>query len=113
MIADTTATSKPWPQINEPTLRTVTDGVNVLYGYALLPLIILITLERVRRRVTTRAGEVTLLAHLACVVPTAIVFLGDPRFRAPYDVFGLMLLSAAITSGNLLFKRSRRAGAGA
>jgi 4-amino-4-deoxy-L-arabinose transferase-like glycosyltransferase len=98
MIADTTATSKPWPQLDEPTLRAVADGANVLYGYALLPLIILIALERIRRRVRTRAGEVALLAHLACIVPVAIVFLGDPRFRAPYDVFGLTLLAAAVTT---------------
>jgi 4-amino-4-deoxy-L-arabinose transferase-like glycosyltransferase len=107
MIADMTATSKVWPQRTEPTLRTVADGTNVLYGYVLLPLIVLIALVRVRRRVPTRAGEVALLAHLACIVPIAIVFLGDPRFRTPYDVFGLMLLSVAVTSGNPFRERSR------
>jgi 4-amino-4-deoxy-L-arabinose transferase-like glycosyltransferase len=110
MIADMTATSKLWPQVNEPTLRTVADGTNELYGYALLPLIILIALGRIRRRGPTRAGEVALLAHLACIVPIAIVFFGDPRFRVPYDVFGLTLLAAALTSRDLLSRAQRTSG---
>jgi 4-amino-4-deoxy-L-arabinose transferase-like glycosyltransferase len=106
MIADMTATSTPWPQVNEPTLRDVTRWTNDVYGYALLPLVVLIVLVRIRRRVPTRPGEVKLLAQLACIVPISIVFLGDPRFRAPYDVFGLMLLAAALASP--LFRRAQR-----
>ena len=98
MIGDMTATSKPWPQVNEPTLSGVVDGANKVYGYGLLPLIVVVSLVRIARRVPTAAGETALLAHLACVIPVAVVFLGDPRFRTPYDVFGLALAAAAITA---------------
>ena len=99
MVADMTATSKPWPQVNERTLRTVTDWTNTIYGYGLLPLIVILALVRIARRVPTRPGELALLSQLLCFVPVAIAYYGDPRFRATYDVFGLMLLAAALTSG--------------
>jgi hypothetical protein len=35
--------------------------------------------------------------HLATVLLTAVVFFGDPRFRMPYDFFGLALLAAVIS----------------
>ena len=37
-----------------------------------------------------------MLGHLACVLATALLFFGDPRFRTPYDVFALALLAALI-----------------
>src|SRR5207249_957182 len=101
MIADMTATSIPWPQVNEPTLRDVTKWTNEVYGYGLLPLIVVLALVRIARRVPTRPGEIALLVQLLCIVPVSIVFLGDPRFRLPYDVFGLMLLASAVASPRL------------
>ncbi len=96
MIADMTATSVPWPLVDEPTLSRVADWTNTVYGYGLLPLVIVLALVRIARRVPTAAGEKALLAHLLCIVPVALVFFGDPRFRSTYDVFGLALLAAAL-----------------
>ena len=98
MIADMTATSKPWPQVNEATLSSVVAATNTFYGYGLLPLVVVVALVRIVRRVPTWRGEAVLLAHLLCVVPIVIVFFGDPRFRAPYDLFGLALAAAALAS---------------
>jgi 4-amino-4-deoxy-L-arabinose transferase-like glycosyltransferase len=98
MIADMTATSKPWPQVDEATLSSVIDGANTFYGYGLLPLVVVVAVVRITRRAPTRRGETALLAHLACVVPVAIAFYGDPRLRSPYDVFGLALAAAALTT---------------
>jgi len=97
VLADMTATSNPWPQEDEPTLSSVSDWTNRVYGYGLLPLVIILALVRIIRRVPTAAGETALLAHLLCIVPVALVFFGDPRFRSTYDVFGFALLAAAIT----------------
>ncbi|MGB2874979.1 MAG: glycosyltransferase family 39 protein [Gaiellaceae bacterium] len=110
MIADMTATSKPWPQANEPTLRNVVDGANLLYGYGLLPLIVLVAVVRIARRLPTARGETALLAHLLCIVPIAILYLGDPRLRAPYDVFGLML--GAVAAAALLGRKGPEPGTG-
>ena len=97
MIADMTATSIPWPQVGQPTLSTVIDWTNKVYGYGLLPLAIVLALVRIARRASTAAGEKALLAHLLCILPVALVYFGDPRFRSTYDVFGLALLAAAFT----------------
>ncbi len=105
MILDMTATSIPWPQVGQPTLSTVIDWTNTVYGYGLLPFVILLAVVRILRRVPTAAGEKTLLAHLLCFVPVALVYFGDPRFRSTYDVFGLALLAAALTELPKLFRR--------
>jgi 4-amino-4-deoxy-L-arabinose transferase-like glycosyltransferase len=105
VLADMTATSNPWPQEDQPTLSSVTNWTNRIYGYGLLPLIIILALVRIIRRVPTAAGETALLAHLLCIVPVALVFFGDPRFRSTYDVFGFALLAAAITGLPALLKR--------
>jgi len=96
MILDMTATSIPWPQVGQPVLSTVTDWTNIVYGYGLLPLVIVLALVRIARHVPTAAGEKALLANLLCFVPVALVYFGDPRFRSTYDVFGLALLAAAL-----------------
>jgi 4-amino-4-deoxy-L-arabinose transferase-like glycosyltransferase len=104
MIADMTATSIPWPQVSQPVLSSVADWTNILYGYGLLPLVIILALVRIFRRVPTAAGEKALLAHLLCIVPVALVYFGDPRFRSTYDVFGFALLAAAIADLPALLK---------
>jgi 4-amino-4-deoxy-L-arabinose transferase-like glycosyltransferase len=96
VLLDMTATSIPWPQVGQSTLSTVADWTNTFYGYGLLPLIIIVAAVRIRRRVPTASGETALLAHLLCLVPVALVYFGDPRFRSTYDVFGLALLAAAL-----------------
>jgi 4-amino-4-deoxy-L-arabinose transferase-like glycosyltransferase len=106
MILDMTATSIPWPQVTQPTLSSVTNWTNLVYGYGLLPLAILLALVRIVRRAPTAPGEKALLAHLLCIVPVALVYFGDPRFRSPYDVFGLALLAASLTALPRLMRRS-------
>ncbi len=98
VLADMTATSVPWPQVGQPTLSKVTDWTNTLYGYGLLPLAIVLALIRILRRAPAAPGETALLAHLLCIVPIALVYFGDPRFRSTYDVFGFALLAAALTA---------------
>ncbi len=39
-----------------------------------------------------------LLWHLLMFVPLAVLIFGDPRFRAPYDLFGLSLAAVVIAS---------------
>jgi hypothetical protein len=65
----------------------------------LLPLILLGTalVVRDRRRAGLPSGELVLFLHLATVLVTAFVFFGDPRFRMPYDFFGLALLAAVLS----------------
>jgi hypothetical protein len=111
VLLDMTATSIPWPQVGQPTLRQVTDWTNTVYGYGLLPFVILLAFVRIARRVPTAAGEKALLAHLLCIVPVALVYFGDPRFRSTYDVFGLALLAAALAALPGHFRRHRRATA--
>ena len=94
-LADMTATSVPWPQVTEKRHGQVTEIVNALYS-ATLPLVVVgaVLLIGRRRRAGQPSGELVLLAHLAALLPVAILVFGDPRFRTPYDVFGLALLAA-------------------
>jgi 4-amino-4-deoxy-L-arabinose transferase-like glycosyltransferase len=97
-VFDLTATTVIWPQTKEPKLRDVVNVGNIAY-VVLLPAIVLwaIVIGRGRRRRGERQGELILLLHLATVLLTAVVFFGDPRFRMPYDFFGLALLAAVIS----------------
>lgn len=96
-VVDMTLTSKPWPQVVEGSHGQFIHATNVVYS-ALLPFIVIGTIGLIRRRRARGepAPEALLLAHLACVLATAVIFFGDPRFRAPYDVFGLTLLAAVV-----------------
>jgi 4-amino-4-deoxy-L-arabinose transferase-like glycosyltransferase len=96
-VFDMTLTSKPWPQVEEADHGDRITIVNTLFSAA-LPFIVVgaIGLIRERRRRRQAAGEAVMLAHLACVLATALLFFGDPRFRTPYDVFALALLAALI-----------------
>lgn len=99
-VLDLTATSVPWPMAADPDLEETARVTNIVY-VGLLPAIVIAAagLARWRRFHGERSGEVTLLLHLACILPTAIAFFGEPRFRIlPYDVFGLALMAAAIAS---------------
>jgi hypothetical protein len=97
-VMNMTATTIPWPQVDgESGQRTVVQASNLAYSL-LLPWILIesIFLIRWRRAAGQPAGELIMLLQLACVVLVAIVYFGDPRLRAPYDVFGLSLLAALI-----------------
>jgi len=107
-LVDMTATTVPWPQSNEPELKEFVNLTNVLYSIA-LPVILFqsFLLIRRRRREGGGSGELLMLLHLACGFATALIFLGDPRYRIPYDVFGLALL-AALLADAFLDRRERR-----
>jgi 4-amino-4-deoxy-L-arabinose transferase-like glycosyltransferase len=96
-LVDLTYTSVLWPQSLEPRLHAVVNVANLAYCAA-LPLILggALTLIRRRRRAGEVSGEALVLAHLAVALVPAVVFFGDPRFRMPYDVFGLTLLAAVV-----------------
>ena len=57
-----------------------------------------IFLARQKGRRRYREGEWILILSLLAVLPTAVVFYGDPRFRVPYDVFGLALAGSLISA---------------
>lgn len=97
-VLDLTATTVPWPQVDdEKWRRGVVQASNLAYSF-LLPLIVIGSLFLIRRRHAAgrSSGEAVMLAHLACVVLVAILFYGEPRLRSSYDVFGLSLLAALV-----------------
>ena len=89
-IFDMTLTSTPWPEAEEQDLGPRIGFVNTMFSVA-LPFIIAggIWVARERRRRGEPAGELVMLGHFACVLVTALLFFGDPRFRETYDVFAL------------------------
>lgn len=98
MVLDMLATTVPWPPSNDAGLRDVVRVTNT--GYALgLPVIVAFTIARIRDR--GRRGwlsaEMLLLLQLVPALVTAVVFFGDPRYRVPYDIFGLSLLAILLT----------------
>ena len=99
-VLNMTATTIPWPQVNdEDGQRGVVRVSNLAYSL-LLPLVVVYSVFIIlRRRASGRAsGETVMLLQLACVLVVAIFFFGDPRVRSTYDVFGLALLAACITN---------------
>ena len=97
-VLNMTATTIPWPQVNdEEGERGVVRVSNLAYSL-LLPLVVIYSVFTIlRRRASGRAsGEMVMLLQLACVLVVAIFFFGDPRVRSTYDVFGLTLFAACI-----------------
>jgi 4-amino-4-deoxy-L-arabinose transferase-like glycosyltransferase len=96
-VVDMGATTVIWPQSTEEGLHHVVKIANILYALA-LPVIVVgsILLIRRRRRAGEGQGELYMLLHLACLLPTALLFVGDPRYRMTYDIFGFALLAALI-----------------
>jgi 4-amino-4-deoxy-L-arabinose transferase-like glycosyltransferase len=96
-VLNMSATTVPWPQVNEDGQRGVVRVSNLAYSL-LLPLVVIDSVfVLVRRRASCRpSGEAVMLLQLACVLVVAIIFFGDPRVRSSYDVFGLALLAARI-----------------
>jgi hypothetical protein len=97
-VLNMTATTIPWPQVNdEEGQRGVARVSNLAYSLLLPPVVVYSVFIIVRRRAHGRAsGETVMLLQLACVLVVAILFFGDPRVRSTYDVFGLALLTASI-----------------
>ena len=107
-IPDMLWTSILWPQVNDSNLRGIVNVTNVVYA-VLLPLILVgtVLVVRDRRRSGEPSGELILILHLATVLATAFVFFGDPRFRMPYDFFGLALLAAVLADTFTVAVRGR------
>ena len=96
-VVNMSATTVPWPQVNEAGQRGVVRLSNLAYSL-LLPLIIIDSIfVLLRRPASSRtSGEAVMLLQLACALVVAIFFYGDPRVRSSYDVFGLALLAARV-----------------
>jgi 4-amino-4-deoxy-L-arabinose transferase-like glycosyltransferase len=100
----------PWPPSNDPIVRDIVRVANIGY-VAALPFIVFGAIRLVRRRwpAGQGRGELGLLLQLSMVLVTAILFFGDPRYRAPYDVFGLALAASLIADRYLEPALRRRA----
>ena len=97
-LVEMTSTTVIWPQSNEPRLKEVVNYTNVAYTVLFSALLVgaFVLIRNNRRRGEGWGGEAILFAHLLCAFVMALIFFGDPRFRMPYDVFGLALLAAFI-----------------
>jgi len=105
-LLDAGATSTPFPLGDPPAVKTIARATNLVYSLGLVVIVVatIVLLRRRRDRPTEKSnqlgyGERQLLLHLACLLPVVLVFLSEPRYRIPYDVFGLMLLAALVTAG--------------
>ena len=96
-IYDMGLSTIPWPPSNEDGLKQVASLTNVAY-VLLLPFIVVGSIRKVRRLwpVGGGRGELMLLGQLSLALATAIVYFGDPRFRTPFDVFGLALAASLL-----------------
>lgn len=114
-IADMGATSVPWPPSNEQPMRWFVKPANIIYSWSISAVVVFafayaFDRRRAERRAAGYAGQargtsgtyafggtMLVIAHLLCLLPFAIVFDGDPRYRMPYDVFGLGLVAILVT----------------
>jgi len=96
-IYDMGLSTVPWPPSNEAGLKEVAAFANVGY-VVVLPIIVFGAVRKIRRLwpVGGGRGELMLLGQLSLVLVTAIVYFGDPRFRVPFDVFGLALAASLV-----------------
>lgn len=110
-VGDMTALTLPWPPANEDKLREVVTVTNFVYVFA-LPIIVIgafLLVQKRRAQGQDPGGVVAMLLHLAMIVPVAVIAgLGEPRYRTPYDLFGLALLAAIVAAR--WFDRPRRVG---
>jgi hypothetical protein len=91
-FSDLFATTDPWPPSGAKVAKKSAIA-NRVYCYALLGLIPgALWLARRRR------PERWLLLQLATVLPIALLFVGDPRYRVPYDMFGCLILGGIVAA---------------
>ena len=97
-VADLGFTTTPWPMSGDDDLHRVANLSNGAYTIAIPTLVVftLLSIVATRRRTGRFPPEAVLLAHLLAVIPTAVVFYGDPRFRTPSDAIGIILIAALI-----------------
>ena len=96
-VFDMGLSTVPWPPSNDPWVRDIVKLANIAY-VAALPFIVFAAIRLIRREWPRGGGrgELTMLVQLSMVLVTAVVYFGDPRYRTPYDVFGLALLGALV-----------------
>ena len=96
-IYDMGLSTIPWPPSNDEGLKQVASFTNVAY-VLLLPFIVFGSIRKIRRQWPLGGGraELMLLGQLSLALVTAIVYFGDPRFRTPFDVFGLALAASLV-----------------
>lgn len=95
-VLDLTVTSVPWPQNEDTGMRGIARVTNIGYS-VLLPTVLVASVIVFWRRKPVNRGPRLVLAHLLCVLPTVVIFVSEPRYRIPYDVFGLALLAALVS----------------
>jgi hypothetical protein len=98
-VFDMGLSTVPWPLVNDPGVKDIANLTNVAYTSA-LPFIVVGTIRKIRRgwRTGGGRGELMLLGQLGLALVTAVVYFGDPRFRTPFDVFGLALAASLIAA---------------
>jgi hypothetical protein len=89
-VADLFATTEPWPP-NMGKLAKKTRRANELYCYGLIGLVPICLWIARRRR-----PERWLLLQLGTILPVALLFCGDPRYRVPYDMFGCLMVGGLV-----------------
>ncbi len=89
-MADLFATTDPWPPRGK--LGKLVAWHNEAYCWTLL--FILPAAFWLGRR---RWPENWLLIQYLTVLPVALVFYGDPRYRIPYDMFGILMATGILT----------------
>lgn len=112
-IYDMGLSTVPWPPSNDEGLRQVVTFANVGY-VVLLPFIVWGAVRKVRRRwpIGGGRGELMLLGQLSLALATAVVYFGDPRFRTPFDVFGLALAASLVVDRIVPLRQSAPADPG-
>lgn len=89
-VADLFAPTEPWPP-NQTKFRGVSTASNTVFSWALLGIIPAATWLARRRW-----AERWLLLQASCILPVGIFFVGDPRYRIPYDVFGFLMVTGIL-----------------
>ena len=112
-VFDMGLSTVPWPMVNDDGVRDIANLANVAYT-CVLPFIVLGAIRKIRRSWPRGGGraELMLLGQLALALATAIVYFGDPRFRIPFDVFGLALAASLVADRIAPLGRSASADPG-
>jgi 4-amino-4-deoxy-L-arabinose transferase-like glycosyltransferase len=113
-LLDATATTTPWPLGEEEVPEAIARATNALYSVLLPAIVVLAVLliHRRRRAGASAFGETALLLHLLCLVPVTTLISTEPRYRVPYDLFGLILLSAILLARPWRTSSQAEAGGG-
>lgn len=110
-VVDAGARATPFPLGDPPGQKTLARAANLAYSIALPLLVVASLLLLLGRQVgdRDRGGRRELLLQLACLLPVLLFYDSEPRFRIPYDVFGLALLASLASEavGRLWRRRAK------